>query len=101
MSAPPLCLRVATHKQSFKTSNNQTVLSEKVKEIQNKNIECNVTFKVLENRSSYKPESKHCKLCIAEKFHIIYSKPENILIKKNEVISKCRHRSKSKLATNG
>ena len=96
-----VCLRVATHKQSFKTSNNQSVLSEKVKQIQNQNIEFNVTFKVLENRSSYKPESKRCELCIAEKFHIIYSKLENILNKKNEVISKCQHRSKFKLATNG
>ena len=101
MSAPPLRLRVATHKHSFNTSNNQTVLSEKVKEIQNQNIEYNVTFKLLENRSSYKPESKRCELCIAEKFHIIYSNLENILNKKNEIISKCRHRSKFKLATNG
>ena len=97
MSAPPLRHRVATHTQSFKTPNNQTELSAKVKELNENNIKHKVEFNFLETKQSYKPESKRCSLCIAESYHILYSKLENLLNSKTEINGKCRHRSKYKI----
>ena len=99
MSAPPLRLRVATHAQSFKnnSNSNQTVLSTKVKELTQQNIEHQVKFYLVENTESYTPESKKCNLCLAESYQILYGNYENLLNGKSEVISKCRHRAKFKL----
>ena len=57
MSAPPLRLRVATHIHSFKNNTNQTVLSEKVKELTDMKIENSVKFELLENRRPYSQNS--------------------------------------------
>ena len=101
MSAPPLRLRVATHIYSFKNSSNQTTLSTKVKELIEKNINHNVKFKLIENSKPYTPELKRCGLCTAEAYHILYSRMENLLNSKLEIISKCRHKVKFKLGVNG
>ena len=101
MSEPPLRYRVASHYYSFKTSNNKTVLSEKIKYIKSQNKNFDLRFRIIENKKSYVPETKRCELCIAEKFQIIYSNMENILNKKSEIISKCRHKWKYKLGAIG
>ena len=101
MNEPALRYRVSTHKYSFSTNKNKTVLSEKVKELRAKNLDPEITFKVLEQSKSYKPESKHCQLCVAKKFYIIYGTQKNKLNRKSEIISKCKHKNKYKLATNG
>ena len=82
MSAPPLRLRVATHIHSFKNNTNQTVLSEKVKELTDMKIENSVKFELLENRRPYSQNSGRCELCTAEKFYILYSYLENKLNRK-------------------
>ena len=101
MSEPPLRYRVATHKHSFKHDRNGTTLCEKVKELKSKEIEAKVTFSILEQKPAYSPETKRCQLCTAEKYNIIYSELENKLNKKTEIIGKCRHKTKFKLAANG
>ena len=92
---------MATHISLFKNQTNQTVLSEKVKELTNMNIENSVKLELLENRRPYSQNSGRCELCTAEKFYILYSNLENKLNRKTEVISKCRHKVKYKLASNG
>ena len=100
MSAPPLRLRVATHRQSFKKEKNQTELSKKVKELKNSDENFEVVFKLIENATSYTPNTKKCNLCTAESFNILYSKHENLLNVKTEITNKCRHRSKYKIGAN-
>ena len=97
MSAPPLRLRVATHAQSLKNDSNQTELSTKIKNLKKEGIQHNVKFHLMENKPSYKPEYKKCALCTAEVYHIIYGKLENLINSKQEILNKCRHRSKFKL----
>ena len=97
MSAPPLRLRVATHYQSFKSDKNQTELSCKVKELLKNNIRHTLTFRVIENRKSYTPETKKCNLCTSESYHIMYSKLENLINSKCEITAKCRHRARFKI----
>ena len=87
MSAPPLRLRVATHFQSFKTQNNQTELSGKVKELEKSGTKYTIKFKLIENKKAYKPESKRCQLCNAESYHILFGNFENLLNKESKIIS--------------
>ena len=101
MSAPPLRLRVATHVQSFKSESNQTELSGKIKELEKNGTQYEIKFKLIENKNSYSPESKRCQLCTAESYYILYSNLGNLLNKKSEIISKCRHKTKFKLGSYG
>ena len=46
----------------------------------------------------YQCGSKVCDLCLLEKVFIISADPDNLLNKRTELISKCRHRNKFLLA---
>ena len=45
----------------------------------------------LENSKNGKSESKRCSLCLCEKFEIANYPENNLLNKRTEIISKCRH----------
>ena len=49
------------------------------------------------NFPSYSPEVEKCCLCMNEKVEIALHKGHHLLNKRNEIISRCRHRSKYKL----
>ena len=49
ISEPPLRQRIATHAYSFRTNNNQTELSTKIKELKNNNTEYKLEYHLLEN----------------------------------------------------
>ena len=57
----------------------------------------NLEWDVLDKASAYNPESKRCRLCLIEKYHIIFSKL-NLLNSRNELVTKCRHENKCYLA---
>ena len=59
-----------------------------------------VSWKIVKKAKAYRPETKICSLCIAEKFEIANYPGNNLLNKRSEIIAKCRHRRKYKLATN-
>ena len=40
------------------------------------------------------PQTKRCLLCLNEKLEIAAYKEQNLLNKRNEIVSKCRHQSK-------
>ena len=84
-------------KLAVEADKSNNLLSAKVKELNENNINHKVEFNFLETKQSYKPESKRCSLCIAESYHISYSKLENMLNSKTEINGKCRHRSKYKI----
>ena len=50
-------------------------------------------WEIIDHAPAYKNGSKNCNLCLTEKFHIITSKL-NLLNKRTELISKCRHSNK-------
>ena len=50
---------------------------------------------VLKKTDKYSPGNKRCELCLTEKFYIIKNLGnQNLLNKKTEFISKCRHQNK-------
>jgi hypothetical protein len=84
------------HLNSFKYRNkaNSTEMSKYVWNLKDQGItNPTITWSILDNAIPYKNGSKRCDLCITEKYHII-QKSDNILNKRDELISKCRHENK-------
>ena len=50
-------------------------------------------WSILDQAKPDSPVSKKCMLCHTEKYHIIFS-TKNLLNKRNELLTKCRHENK-------
>ena len=48
---------------------------------------------------SYNPISKGCNLCLTEKLEMLDNPDRNLLNKRSEIISQCRHKNKYRLKT--
>ena len=91
--------RFYKHRNSFKYGNkrNTTELSNFVWENKHERTNTNLEWDVLDKASAYNPESKRCRLCLTDKYLIIFSKL-NLLNSRNELVTKCRHENKYYLA---
>ena len=94
--------RYYNHKKSFKNRKyaNETTLSKYVWETKDKSNETpTLKWSIVKSVSSYTNISKRCMLCLNEKLAIItYPRQDELLNKKSELISKCRHANKFLLA---
>ena len=54
-------------------------------------------WSILDKAKPYSPASKKCMSCLTEKYLIIFS-TKNLLNKRNEPVTKCRHENKFYLA---
>ena len=92
--------RLGNHKKAFNHEKYKadSEISKEIWRIKRKGGEYHVKWKKVKNYTSYKPERKRCNLCDNEKLEIALHKEENLLNQKNEIISRCRHRFKYKLA---
>ena len=52
-----------------------------------------ITWEIVDHAIPYQNGSKRCDLCTTEKYHII-GQIENLVNKRDELISKCRHENK-------
>ena len=84
------------HKQTFNNIKNQTdtELSNEYWNINLASKTSNISWEILGTHKSYNQSSKRCLLCLNEKLAIALHKNDNMLNKRSEVMSKCRHRSK-------
>ena len=57
-----------------------------------------ITWKIVRRCSPYNPNSKRCYLCLNEKLKISKYRGNNLLNKKTELISRCRHQNKCTLS---
>ena len=62
-----------------------------------KGFKWNLNWEIKQSAPSYKPGSKDCKLCTAEKYHILNEVDCVSLNVRSELLSKCRHKAKWKL----
>lgn len=88
--------RYANHKASFKTETkrNATELSKHIWYLKDNNLNYAIKWNLLCRAPHYSNITKRCNLCIEEKFYIL-CKPENATLnKRNELVSKCRHKAK-------
>ena len=92
--------RYANHKKIFNNIKYQTdtELSNEYWNIK-ANETSNVSWEILGTNKSYNQSSKRCVLCLNEKLAIALHKGDDMLNKRFEIISKCRHRNKYMLAS--
>ena len=87
------------HQQSFRNKDykNSTTLSTYLRSIKSTSEEQNVnlSWEIMRQAASYSNISKQCLLYLHEKLAIaLYPNPEELLNKRSEMISKCRHLNK-------
>ena len=88
--------RLYNHSLSFRNDlyKNDTELSKELWKIKMKNYIPEITWRIIRKCLPYNYNSRKCDLCLNEKLEIALYKGENLLNKKTELISKCRHQNK-------
>ena len=91
--------RFGNHKKSFNNEEyeKETSLSVEVWRIKRAGGEFHIKWSKEATQRSYTPEGSRCSLCLHEKLVIALYKGNNLVNKKSEIISRCRHRHKYKL----
>ena len=94
LSEPNFKGRWADHRTSFTFSNyrNKSKLSAFVWDRKYKGQICDIKWSILRRSSPYRAGNDRCNLCLWEKFHIM--KGENLINKRDELVSKCLHINK-------
>ncbi|XP_047145701.1 uncharacterized protein LOC124818701 [Hydra vulgaris] len=101
ISETPFKLRYANHFKSFNAIKykNDTELSKEIWSLKEKGTTPIIKWKVIKRCEAYKPETKACKLCLHDKLEILSFNGNNLLNKKDEILSKCRHLNKFLLSS--
>ena len=88
--------RYANHIKSFRTEKykTETELSNEFWRIKEKGETPVVTWEIVQRYPTYNPTSKKCLLCLNEKLTIATYGEGNMLNKRTELISKCRHQNR-------
>ena len=96
LTATDFKARLANHKSSFKSKSkqNSTELSKHIWNLKERNLNYTIKWKILSHATHYSNRTKRCNLCITEKYFIICKPKAATLNKRNELISKCRHKDK-------
>ena len=91
----PFKVRLGNHEKDFRDVKyrNETELSKEVWKIKDKGGQYEVRWKILGQYPPYNPASKRCQLCLSEKLEILKHDGPNLLNKRSEIISKCRHKA--------
>ena len=99
--------RLAVHKTSMKhkpnpqaKSQNGTELSTHTWELKDKGIEYSLKWKLLDTAQAFNPTTKICRLCLTEKYYLMYHTEGATLNNRSEFYTACRH-MKKKLISNG
>ena len=96
LSSEEFKLRYNNHTSSFRHKNKaaETTLSKYIWELKDQGKEAKVSWHLLSQTPSYKPEANKCYLCLQEKFYILYHKNWATLNSRSEVANTCRHKNK-------
>jgi len=92
--------RFGNHKKSFNHEKykTETALSREIWRIKEAGGEYEIKWSKEAIKKSYTPEGRSCALCAFEKLAIALYPGKNLINKRNEIVSKCRHRLKYKLS---
>ena len=86
------------HRNSYKdpSKKNDTGLSKYIWGLKEKGVkmeDIKIEWSIIDHAIPYKNGTRKCNLCLTEKFHIITS-PLDLINKRSDLISKCRHENK-------
>ena len=99
----PLKTRVNQHNNDITTQDEKrkgTTLSKYVRDLIRQGIPFNINWDVLKRAAPYNPITKICRLCICEKFHILFHPEDSTLNQRSEFFSKCWHMDTHLLSKN-
>ena len=96
ISDPAFKGRFKNHEKSFNLEKykKETELSKEIWRIKENQGSYSIKWRILKQYPSYNPQSKRCMLCANEKLAILHYEGTNLLNKRSEIISTCRHRRK-------
>jgi hypothetical protein len=96
ISEPPFKTRLGNHKRDCnnKSYEKTTELSKEVWKIKDRGFTPTIKWRIIKQLPAYNPESKKCQLCLGEKVEILERDPANLLNKRSELVSTCRHKNK-------
>ena len=72
---------------------NSSEITKEVWKIKDQGGEPIVTWRIIKHCPAYNPISKRCTLCLSEKLHVAEYEGDNLLNKREEIISDCRHQN--------
>ena len=92
--------RLYGHNSSFKNNKgkNSTMLSKHIWWLKSNNIRYQLEWKILGKAKGYNPVTKICRLCLLEKFFIMYKPETATLNNRDEFFNPCRHKWKYMLS---
>ena len=70
----------------------KTSLSSHVWKLKDRGIAHTVTWRLKDRSTKFNPTSKKCRICLKEKFHILYNRDGASLNKRSEIFNSCIHR---------
>ena len=73
---------------------NKTELSKHIWQLKRYGIEFNLKWSIAAYATPYRCTTRRCDLCLTEKYIIARANQNNLLNKRTELMSKCRHRNK-------
>ena len=93
---PPLKKRFSNYKKSLNLNECKTEidLSNEIWRIRNSGDHPKVTWELAKKYVPYNPQTKRRLLCLNEKLENAAHKEQNLLNKRNGIVSKCRHQLK-------
>ena len=100
ISEPPFKDRYGNHKKSFQHSKykSETCLSTEIWRIKNLGGTPKITWRLIKQYRGFNPTTGRCALCLNEKLEILSHQGPNLINKRDEIVSTCRHRRKFLLA---
>ena len=88
------------HKNSFKYKNseNSTTLSTHIWSLKERGVPFNIEWDIIDRAPPFYPTTRKCRLCLKEKYHIMFSGGGASLNSRSEIFSTCKHRLTDLLA---
>jgi len=95
-SARPFKERYNNHTKAFRNRQYEkdTQLSKLIWELKDRGEQYQLSWSIESSAIPYKPGSSKCDLCATEKLLIVMAAPGSIINKRDEIVSKCRHKNK-------
>ena len=100
ITEPEFKLRYGNHKKAFNNRKyiNDSELSKEIWKLKANGLNYNVKWRITNQYPTYNQNTLRCSLCQSEKIAILEATNINLLNRRSEIISKCRHQNKYKLS---
>ena len=87
-----------TNENTDKPKNRQaTKLSDHIWKLKDSGIDYQIKWRILDRATTYNPTTRKCRVCLKEKYYIMYDRPGSSLNKRQEVFHYCNHREQKLL----